>query len=77
MNIFPNGTCVFWFGATASPIDPTITYFGVVYGIVIATGRLEDGTQLLDIEVKGTLDANRNPKIITLPAVAVNLVIIL
>ena len=42
MNAFPNGTHVFWFSVTTSPIDPTITYSGVVYGIVIATGRLED-----------------------------------
>ena len=77
MNAFPNGTRVFWFGATASPNDPTITYSGVIYGIVVATGRLEDGTQLLDIEVEGALDANGNPKIIMLPAAAVNLVIIL
>ena len=61
----------------ASPTDPTIMYSGVKYRTVTATSRLEDGTQILDIEVDGELNENGNPRIVTIPAAAVNHVIIL
>jgi len=77
MNAFPNKTHVFWFGMTASSSNSTITCSGVIYGTVVTTRRLEDGTQLLNIEVEEVLDTNRNLKIITLPAAAVNHIIIL
>ena len=71
MNAYLNGTCVFWFTATALPNDPQITRTVVKYGTVVETSRLEDSTQILKIEVDNELDEHGEARQISLPAAAV------
>jgi len=71
MNAYPNGTRIFWFATAALPNDPQITRTVVKYGTVVETSCLEDGTQILKIEVDNELNEHGEARQISLPATAV------